>query len=152
MTALAFIYGLLAGAAALLAQVFFLLIFGESISLANFTITALIGAALIEEGAKLLFLVQIFRQFGAKTLGWHTLLLFGLGFATLEICLTLLSQSYNSAVPLLVLTNTLFHLITALIIGLFLRHFPISKPVFLLVLLVILTSLHAFFNLLRLQT
>ena len=38
MTALVFIYGALAGSAALLAQVFFLLIFGENVSLTYFTL------------------------------------------------------------------------------------------------------------------
>jgi RsiW-degrading membrane proteinase PrsW (M82 family) len=152
MTALAFIYGALAGSAALLAQVFFLLIFGESVSLTHFTLTSLIGAALIEESSKLLFLVQIFKRFGAKALAWHNLLSFGLGFATLEIFLSLLSQRYNSSVFLLVLTNTLLHLITVFIIGLFLRRFSLSKARLLLILLMILTGLHALFNFFRLQT
>ncbi len=152
MTALAFIYGALAGSAALLAQVFFLLIFGENVSLTHFTLTSLIGAALIEESSKLLFLVQIFKRFGAKTLVWHNLLSFGLGFAALEIFLSLLSQKYNSSVFLLVLTNTLLHLITVFIIGLFLRRFSLSKTRLLLTLLMILTGLHALFNFFRLQT
>lgn len=152
MTALAFIYGALAGSAALLAQVFFLLIFGESVSLTYFTLASLIGAALIEESSKLLFLVQIFKRFGTKALVWYTLLSFGLGFATLEICLSLLSQAYNPSILLLVLTNILLHLITVFIIGLFLRNLSLSKPRFLLILLIFLTGLHTLFNFLRLQT
>ncbi len=152
MTALVFIYGALAGSAALLAQVFFLLIFGENVSLTYFTLASLIGAALIEESSKLLFLVQIFKRFGTKTLVWHTLLSFGLGFSAFEICLSLLSQTYNPSILLLVLTNILLHLITVFIIGFFLRSLSLSKTRFLLILLIVLTGLHTLFNFLRLQT
>lgn len=86
---LALIFGFLAASAALLFQVLASLFVSAPLA-GSHSLILLIGAATIEEGAKLLFLIQL----GRRTPGMITFVhvfLFGIGFVAAEIALLVLS-------------------------------------------------------------
>lgn len=91
MPGLALIFGFLAASAALLVQVGLSVFITSPLSAAP-SITTLLGAAAIEEGAKLLFLVQLGKRFLAP-ITFFSALIFGIGFVSAEIALLMLSAS-----------------------------------------------------------
>ena len=91
MPILALIFGFFAATAALLAQVFFSLFLTAPLTNAP-SLILLVGAATLEEGAKLAFLLQLGKR-SPDTLSWLHASLFGLGFVLAEIALVTLSSS-----------------------------------------------------------
>lgn len=91
MSGLALIFGFLAATAALLVQVLASIFIAAPLTSAP-TLTLLIGAALIEEGAKLVFLFQLERREGTPITPLPAVL-FGTGFIAAEIALLTLSAA-----------------------------------------------------------
>lgn len=89
MPGLALIFGFLAASAALLFQVL-VSIFVPTPLISTPSLPLLIGAAAIEEGAKLLFLIQLGRR-SIETITFPHALIFGIGFVAAEIALLTLS-------------------------------------------------------------
>jgi RsiW-degrading membrane proteinase PrsW (M82 family) len=89
MYGLALIFGFLAASAALLFQVL-VSIFISTPLIGAPSLPLLLGAAAIEEGAKLLFLVQLGRR-SPETISLLHALVFGIGFVAAEIALLALS-------------------------------------------------------------
>lgn len=94
MSGLAIIFGFFSATAALLAQVF-LSMFVTTTPIGSPSLLILIGAATLEEGAKLVFLLQLGKR-SPDTLSWLHASLFGLGFVSAEIALVMLSSSAPS--------------------------------------------------------
>lgn len=97
MSVLALIFGFLAAAAALLAQVFLSTLVDVSFTNSP-TLIVLIMAATLEEGAKFAFLVQLNRRVGNPLTFFHALS-FGLGFIAVELTLVLLSSATSFELP-----------------------------------------------------
>lgn len=89
MSGFAIIFGFFAATAALLIQVV-ASVFIQAPLIGAPSLVLLVGAAAIEEGAKLLFLVQLGRRSALSVTPLHTLL-FGIGFVIAEITLLALS-------------------------------------------------------------
>ncbi len=89
MPGLAIIFGFFAASAALLFQVL-ASIFISTPLIGTPSLPFLIGAAVIEEGAKLLFLVQLGRR-SPEPIGFFHAFIFGIGFVAAEITLLALS-------------------------------------------------------------
>lgn len=151
MLPLFFFYGFFAACAGLLLQIFFLAGFGSEINVLNPSSLFLLIAALIEETVKLGFLLQAKRRFGDESLRFAALLLFGIGFAILEILFALFLQSGDTPPIILLAANSLFHIITVCLLGLALKRFSPANPLLWAILLGI-TLIHGLYNLLRLNT
>ncbi|OGI15039.1 MAG: hypothetical protein A3E38_03295 [Candidatus Moranbacteria bacterium RIFCSPHIGHO2_12_FULL_54_9] len=133
----AIIFGALAGSFALILELVTLpgdaLITGPSQYFAFGSIFTLLGVALIEETSAYLFLRQYALRYFPGTLASvrATLLsglLFGIGFASLEIALILWNSSGWLVWPLF---GILFiHIVTSLIFALFLLYFSQKRPWF----------------------
>ncbi len=147
-----FFYGFLAGCAGLLLQILFLTLFGEETTVTNPGLVFLFAAALAEEATKLLFLIQAFRRYAIPSLTLPSLLLFGFGFALIEVLLFFFADSSSrEGIPLLPLSaNIFFHLTTTIFLGFLLRRFPFPRH-FLLGGLALVTSLHVLYNFFRLN-
>ncbi len=89
MPILAFIFGFLAASAALLLQVL-ASIFISTPLIGTPSLLLLIGAAAIEEGMKLIFLIQLGRR-SIEIITFPHALIFGIGFVIAEIALVALS-------------------------------------------------------------
>ena len=89
MLGLALIFGFLAASAALLAQVLLSIFITTPLTGAP-SLTLLIGAATLEEGAKLIFLLQLGKRSFAP-ITFLSALVFGVGFVSAEIALLALS-------------------------------------------------------------
>lgn len=150
MLFLLFLYGFLASCAGLLAQVLVLLLIGERVPNMQLSPFFLFGAALIEEGVKVVFLWQSQKRFGQIALSWLPLFLFGLGFSFIEtlFALTLDPNTPHTLAP--ILSNSFLHLSTVLIFGIALRHLSPTRPSF-LALLTAVVVLHTLYNLFRLS-
>ena len=113
MFGLAIIFGFLAAAAALLVQVLLSLFVSAPLTGVP-SLALLIGAATIEEGAKLAFLFQFGRR-TSMPIPFLSALLFSLGFVGAEMTLLTLS---NSALPAFSLLGAivLVHIIGTIII------------------------------------
>jgi len=148
-----FFYGFLAGCAGLLLQILFLTFFGEETTITNPGLVFLFAAALAEETTKLLFLIQAFRRYAIPSLTLPSLLLFGFGFALIEVLLFFFAgSSSREDIPLLPLSaNILVHLATTLFLGFLLKYFPFPGR-FVFGGLAFVTLLHALYNLFRLNT
>lgn len=121
--------------------------FGETFSLA--TAFSLLGLALIEETSKYLFLRQYALRYlkdslaslrGALLLG----ILFGLGFSSLEIALTVSAgeaASFFAPAGIAVI-----HILTSLGFAAYLFHFSPRRPFFAPFLILAATFLHALYN------
>lgn len=94
MTGLTFIFGLLAAAAALLLQVFVSLFIAAPF-VSSPPLLLLMGAATIEEGAKLVFLLQLQKR-TPTPVSLRDALIFGIGFVVAEITLITLSATGRS--------------------------------------------------------
>ncbi len=141
MPVLAIIFGFFAATAALLAQVFFSIFVTTSLA-GPHSLFILIGAAALEEGAKLAFLVQLGKR-TTSAITWLHVLLFGLGFVFVEITLATLTATTSPNFPSLGVMAGI-HLLTTLIIytGLRLReHYPLS-PLFGLIAAVLVHTLY----------
>lgn len=92
MHGLALIFGFLAASAALLLQVFASIFISAPLT-GTPSLLILIGAATIEEGMKLLFLIQLGRR-SIETIAFPHAFVFGIGFVIAEI--TLLAFSAKS--------------------------------------------------------
>ncbi len=92
MPGLALSFGFLAASAALLAQVFLAVFFTDLLT-APLSLIPLIGAAVVEEGARLAFLIQLERRLG-EPLSLLSVLLFGIGFVIVEGTLLALSAPF----------------------------------------------------------
>lgn len=99
MTGLALIFGFLAASAALLLQVL-VSIFVSAPLIGTPSLPLLIGAAAIEEGMKLIFLIQLGRR-SIGTISFPHILLFGIGFVIAEIALLGFSAKSLPAVAIL---------------------------------------------------
>jgi hypothetical protein len=91
MPILALIFGFFAATAALLAQVFFSLFLTAPLTNAP-SLILLVGAATLEEGAKLAFLVQLGKRTTSAITSLHALF-FGLGFVAVEVTLVTLTAT-----------------------------------------------------------
>lgn len=89
MAGLAIIFGFSAASAALLAQVLASLLLSVPL-VSTPSLPLLIGAATIEEGSKLIFLIQFGRR-SNKIISLLHALFFGIGFVTAEVTLLALS-------------------------------------------------------------
>lgn len=89
MTSLALIFGFLAASAALLFQVLASIFISTPLT-GTPPLLLLIGAATIEEGMKLVFLIQLARR-SIETITLPHVLIFGIGFVIAEIALVALS-------------------------------------------------------------
>lgn len=142
-----FTYGFLAACAGLLLQILLLSLFGTETTLTSPSLIFLLSAASIEELAKLLFLVQALRRFGSQALNLAQLILFGLGFATLELGFVFFQSPHSlPSLPLLGL-NAFLHIGTSVILGMALGR--LAKPLVLIVLIGV-TLLHGLYNFYRL--
>lgn len=99
MPILALIFGFLAASGALLLQVL-VSIFIPFAPTGTAPIPVIIGAAAIEEGAKLVFLIQLGRR-SIETISTSHAILFGIGFVIAEIALLSLSAHTLPALPVL---------------------------------------------------
>lgn len=113
MYGLAFIYGFLAAAAALLVQVVATFFFDFSLSTSP-SVMILIGAATLEEGARLVFLLQLAKRYPQATALIHAFL-FAFGFIAAELSLLALSISDLPEVWLIV-RMALVHILGTLLI------------------------------------
>ncbi len=146
-----FFYGFLAACAGLLFQVLLMSFWvSDSLTLPTLGIPFIITAACIEEFMKLGFLSQAQRRYGFETLSLLPLFAFGFGFACLEVGMTVLSPNFITwSGPLFpLLSNTLFHISTVLILGFSLKKFGLRHPLLWGVFLGI-SFLHIFYNLYR---
>lgn len=150
MLPLFFLYGFLAACAGLLLQI--LLLTGSSTAnVLQPSFFFLIVAALIEESVKLGFLFQAMRRFGSQTFQLRSLVLFGVGFALLEIAFAFFSNSTGHPPTLLLIANGLLHILTVILLGLALKKFPRTSAAFWGTFLSTI-CLHILYNLARLNT
>lgn len=145
-----FSYGLLTGCAGLLLQILSLILLGGEVSFTNPTLTLIILAAIIEETIKLIFLWQAHRRFGHSALSIPALVAFGVGFASIELSLILFLPPQDSLLLILIGSNALAHIVSVLFIGMALKYFSHSRRI-IFSLLIIISSLHALYNFVRLQ-
>lgn len=143
-----FFYGFFAGCAGLLSQILLLVITGERFDTVHPTLLFIVLAALLEETAKLLFLFQGIRRFTLAALTILHLILFGIGFALLELAFAFFIDPAGIPPLSLLSFNALFHIATVLLLGWGLRHLPRSKAT-LGLLLFLATLLHTAYNLFR---
>lgn len=151
MLPLFFFYGFFAACAGLLLQIFLLILLGSEVDVLNPSSLFLIAAAFIEELTKLVFLWQASRRFGDSIFRFTSLMVFGLGFAILEILFGLFLNPHDLSPLVLIATNGFFHILTTILLGLTLRRFSPSS-IALWGILAALTLLHSLYNLFRLNT
>ncbi len=144
-----FFYGFLAGCAGLLSQVFFLVLFGKETDVLSPSLVFLVIAAVVEEAMRLLFLLQAWRRFGERSFSLPFLILFGLGFATVEIMFAIFLNPQNNLSIILLTANTLFHIGATLFLAFGLRRFSFSHPTLLIFLLSSIVA-HSLYNIFRL--
>ena len=113
MFGLALIYGFLAAAAALFVQVIFLYFTGAT-TLDSPSLLILLVAAMLEEGARLIFLLQLAKHHPNATSYIHALF-FGIGFVIAELSLLALSPT-DFPETILALQMVLVHLVGTAII------------------------------------
>ncbi|MFZ1626438.1 MAG: hypothetical protein WAT81_01370 [Candidatus Moraniibacteriota bacterium] len=113
MYGLALIYGFLAAAAALFAQIVALFFFDFSLTPSP-SLTLLLGAATLEEGARLIFLLQLAKRHPQATSFIHALF-FAFGFIAAELSLLALSPTDLPEIRLIV-RMTLVHFLGNLLI------------------------------------
>jgi|GEM_PF-5215451 len=107
MYGLALIHGFFAAAAAVLVQVIFLFFADSSFDVPP-SVFLLLGAATLEEGSRLIFLIQLAKN-SPRTTSFLHVLLFGLGFIAVEFSLLILSPSDLPGIGLIAQT-ALIHL------------------------------------------
>ncbi|MFA9262029.1 MAG: hypothetical protein ACEQSB_01570 [Undibacterium sp.] len=113
MYGLALIYGFLAAAAALLVQITASFFFGLSLT-SSPSVILLVGAATLEEGARLIFLLQLAKRHPQATSFIHALF-FGFGFIAAELSLLALSPTDLPEIKLVV-RMALIHLLGTLLV------------------------------------
>lgn len=153
MIFMALIFGVLGASFALLLELVFLNIthlYNYTSFVFDFSSLSLLAAtALIEEGSKYLFLRQYLVRFPDSSrifsLALLSAVVFGLGFASLESVLAL-STGPISRDSLFLLGTTLLHIITSIIIVLFLRQGSKTLSQILLFPLFIAFFLHFLYN------
>lgn len=142
MFGLALIYGFLAAAAALLIQISGLFVFDLSFA-ASPSVLLLLGAAALEEGSRLVFLIQLAKHHPKATSLIHAFL-FGIGFIIAELSLLALTPT-DLPGPTLISRMILVHLLGTFLIYAGLR-FRSPSPLAPLVAVIITTLLHTLYN------
>lgn len=125
MLILTLLYGFLASCAGLLLQTAVLIGMGPAATAGNPSLTFLYTAACIEEGMKLLFLIQAARR-SDHALIFFPSVSFGFGFALVEIALASLLPEIGASIGdswRALTLNTLLHILTTLLLAFGIRHF-----------------------------
>lgn len=143
LSGLALIFGFFAACAALVVQIFFSLLLSAPL-MNSPSLALLIGAAGIEESAKLVFLIQLGRR-SAQPVTLFTAFLFGIGFVAAELSLLAFSAVATPLTTLALVMIAAIHIFGAFLLYAGLR-FRESFPLAPLIALLSAILMHTLYN------